>query len=58
MGTNHSEKLIVQCVEGRAVHPLTVSLMDESKGVLQIEAHRRWVQTKDFGGVLYLTPAD
>ena len=45
-------------VEGRAVHPLTVSLMDESKGVLQRAAHRRWVLTEDFGGVLYLTPAD
>ena len=44
-------------VNGRAVHPLTVSLMDESKGVLQEAAHRKWVLTDDFGGVLHLTPA-
>ena len=42
---------------GRRVHPLTVTLMDESKTVLQESAHRRWILTEDFGGVLYLKPA-
>ena len=45
-------------VGGRPVHPLTVTLMNESEMFLQQATHRRWVLTEDFGGVLYLKPAD
>jgi len=46
-----------EALDGRPVHPLTVTLMAESEELLSQSEHRKWVVTDDYGGVLYLMPA-
>ena len=60
MEFRHDELKMVgtDMVDDRPIHPLTVTLMAESKEMLQEAPHRKWVLTDDFGGVLYLKPAD